>query len=241
MAPHAVGSTVDAPRGRDRRRGGGTPRRPARRGDRYHARCVVRRLQEPRHALRRLCRSRVPGAARCAGGVRRRQGVRARPRHPGVPARLRHLRGHAGVTPTESVGGERSALPGQVDALRALLRRNAAIGAILHGAPTLGLPQWYLGAGCLAQTVWNVLSGVPAAQNILDYDLVYFDAADLSDEAEARQVRRAAALFGAQGVRVDLKNQARVHLWYESRFGRAIAPYGSTRDAIDCWPTTATA
>jgi hypothetical protein len=145
------------------------------------------------------------------------------------------------VTPTESVGGERSALPGQVDALRALLRRNAAIGAILHGASTLGLPQWYLGAGCLAQTVWNVLSGVPAAQNILDYDLVYFDAADLSDEAEARQVRRAAALFGAQGVRVDLKNQARVHLWYESRFGRAIAPYGSTRDAIDCWPTTATA
>jgi hypothetical protein len=38
-----------------------------------------------------------------------------------------------------------------------------------------------------------------------------------------------------------VKNQARVHLWYEARFGRAIAPFASTRAAIATYPTTATA
>ena len=128
----------------------------------------------------------------------------------------------------------------QVDTLRSLLSQNGAIAAIVQRAPQLGLPQWYLGAGCIAQTVWNLRSGAPAMQHIVDYDPVYYDAADLSETAEARQAQRAAALFGDQRVRVDVKNQARVHLWYASRFGHAIAPYRSTRDAIDTWPTTAT-
>jgi hypothetical protein len=125
--------------------------------------------------------------------------------------------------------------------VRSLLLKNDAVDAIVRRAPALDLPQWYLGAGCIAQTVWNVRSGAPAMRDIADYDLVYFDAADLSEIAEVRQARRAAALFGDLGVRVDVKNQARVHLWYAAHFGNAIVPYQSTRDAIDSWPTTATA
>jgi hypothetical protein len=37
----------------------------------------------------------------------------------------------------------------------------------------------------------------------------------------------------------DVKNEARVHLWYERRFGRHLEPYRSTGDAIATWPTTA--
>src|ERR1700730_3374080 len=34
---------------------------------------------------------------------------------------------------------------------------------------------------------------------------------------------------------------ARVHLWYEDRFGYALKPYLSSADAIATFPTTATA
>jgi hypothetical protein len=38
-----------------------------------------------------------------------------------------------------------------------------------------------------------------------------------------------------------VKNEARIHLWYEERFGYAIEPYLSSADAIATFPTTATA
>jgi len=129
----------------------------------------------------------------------------------------------------------------QADALREMLTRNSAIGAIVERASELDLPAWYLGAGCIAQTAWNVLSGFPPGQHIGDYDLVYYDGADLSASGEARRRDAALECFRDLGVRVDVKNEARVHLWYEARFGYAIHQYRSCEDAIDSWPTTATA
>ena len=48
----------------------------------------------------------------------------------------------------------------------------------------LALPEWYLVAGCLYQTVWNIVTGQPPESGILDYDLVYYDSSDLSWHAE---------------------------------------------------------
>lgn len=47
------------------------------------------------------------------------------------------------------------------------------------------------------------------------------------------------ASFSDLDVKIDVTNEARVHLWYERRFGFAIAPYRSTEHAISTWPTTA--
>lgn len=102
------------------------------------------------------------------------------------------------------------------------------------------MKDWYLGAGCVAQTVWNELHGFPPESRIKDYDLVYFDGSDLSSEAEDSFAERAALMFKDLGVRVDVKNEARVHLWYRERFGLPIEPYASSEDAISTWPTTAT-
>ena len=41
--------------------------------------------------------------------------------------------------------------------------------------------------------------------------------------------------------KLDVKNEARIHLWYEECFGYAIKPYISSADAIATFPTTATA
>ncbi|GAA0914046.1 hypothetical protein GCM10009557_87570 [Virgisporangium ochraceum] len=37
---------------------------------------------------------------------------------------------------------------------------------------------------------------------------------------------------------VEIRNEARVHLWYEEKFGVACAPYDSTESAIDSFAAT---
>ena len=122
-----------------------------------------------------------------------------------------------------------------------IVLESPALATILQRAPGLCLPNWYLGAGCIAQTVWNRLSGRNPLENIKDADLVYFDGTDLSPESEERITVLARERFSDLSLPIDMKNQARVHLWYERRFGYQIRPYRSVEEAIDSWPTTATA
>ena len=60
----------------------------------------------------------------------------------------------------------------EVDRLREYLSRNQVIAEILQKAPSLAMANWYLGAGCIAQTVWNFLHGFEPTFGIKDYDLV---------------------------------------------------------------------
>jgi hypothetical protein len=133
-----------------------------------------------------------------------------------------------------------SPLARQTDALEQILRTNPIAGCLLDRLPELGLASWYLGAGAVAQTVWNHLHGFAATHAIADYDVVYYDSEDLSQTGEQRIERATSALINADGVRLDVTNEARVHLWYERRFGRPLAPYRSAEHAIATWPTTAT-
>lgn len=126
------------------------------------------------------------------------------------------------------------------DRLLSEVLRNEVVAECLARLPGLALPNWYLGAGCLAQSVWNRAHSRPPAADILDYDIVYFDD-DLSEPSENEAADAVRQLLADLPVKVDVKNQARVHLWYASRFGYAIQPYTSCEDAISTWPTTATA
>jgi hypothetical protein len=128
----------------------------------------------------------------------------------------------------------------QIESLKLALWQSPVIPAVLDRAGSLGLPEWYLGAGCISQTVWNHISGQELTSCIDDLDLVYFDPNDVTYEGENQRVAEAQVLFNDLPIRVDVKNQARVHLWYEQHFGYRIEPYGSVEDAIRSWPTTAT-
>ena len=128
---------------------------------------------------------------------------------------------------------------GQVAALRAVLLRNQTLTRVLARAADLGLPGWYLVAGCLYQTVWNVVTGRPPEAGILDYDLAYFDAADLSWQAEDAVIRAGQELFGDLPAPVQIRNQARVHVWYPEKFGIPCPPHESTEAAIDTYEATA--
>ncbi len=105
--------------------------------------------------------------------------------------------------------------------------------AILERLGALNLPDAWLVAGCLFQTVWNLATGKEAHADIRDYDIFYFDGGDLSERAETLVNQRGAALFADLGVPVEIKNQARVHTWYEDYFGRPYSALGSAREGID--------
>ncbi|KAA2234127.1 nucleotidyltransferase family protein [Salinarimonas soli] len=103
--------------------------------------------------------------------------------------------------------------------------------ALLEALRGLGLPQWRVVAGCLYQTVWNSLTGRPRGYGIQDYDVIYFDP-DPSWEAEDRVIGRVAeATRGGVGP-VQARNQARVHLWFEARFGVPYPPLAAADDSL---------
>jgi hypothetical protein len=110
---------------------------------------------------------------------------------------------------------------------------NKVNAEILRRLPELGVSQPYLVAGCLYQAVWNRLSGWAPETHIKDYDVFYFDDDDLSWEAEDKVIRRARDLFADLGAEVEVRNQARVHLWYRPKFGVDYPQLRSAEDAID--------
>lgn len=104
-----------------------------------------------------------------------------------------------------------------------------------------GLPDAWLAAGCVYQAVWNQRIGLPADRAIKDYDVFYFDPTDRSYEAEDVVIQRFAAMTSdLAGVDIEVRNQARTHLWYPQRFGTPYAPSQSARDGIGRFLVTCT-
>jgi len=113
--------------------------------------------------------------------------------------------------------------------------------AILDRWSALALPDGWLVAGCLFQTVWNLQAGRPAEADIKDYDLFYFDGDDLSEAAERRVQAHVDDVLGDLGITVEAANQARVHLWYEAHFGeRYPTVLRRSRDGIERFLVPAT-
>ena len=109
---------------------------------------------------------------------------------------------------------------------------NPANAAILARWYQLALPNAWLVAGCLFQTIWNLRTSLPPDQGIKDYDLFYFDPTDLSQSSEQEHQARVSALLSDLEVSVEVANQARVHLWYPSHFGRPYPQLVSAEDGI---------
>jgi hypothetical protein len=71
----------------------------------------------------------------------------------------------------------------------------------------------------------------------LNYDPAYFDDADLSWDAEDAVIQVGHEVFTGLPAPVQIRNQARVHLWYEPKFG-IPARQRLIRGAIDTFEAT---
>ena len=105
-----------------------------------------------------------------------------------------------------------------------LVLTNPINAAILERLPDLALPDCWLVSGSLFQTAWNAQTGRDPTYGIKDYDLFYFDSSDANWEAEDAVIKQCAEVFADLGAEVQIRNQARVHLWYEKNLERLIQP-----------------
>jgi hypothetical protein len=114
-----------------------------------------------------------------------------------------------------------------------LSRSNPDLMHVLRIMRSLQLPDWRIVAGAVYQTVWNARTGRAPDHGIKDYDVAYFDASDLSWDAEDAVIRRVLAAF-EEPLRgqIEVRNQARVHLWFKDHFGDDYAPLPDTDTMI---------
>ncbi|MDX8450337.1 nucleotidyltransferase family protein [Mesorhizobium captivum] len=100
-----------------------------------------------------------------------------------------------------------------------IIREQPLLMEILTGLRAEALPDAWLVSGAIYNTVWNVLTGRPSLTGINDFDIAYFDGRDLSYEAEDEIIQGLIARFAHLPIRVEPRNQARVHLWFPEKFG----------------------
>lgn len=128
----------------------------------------------------------------------------------------------------------------QVIEMIEIVESNKPLMQLFDALDRIGLENYYVGAGAVAQSVWNSLSGYQINHGLSDIDIVYFDDEHLEDRHEQELKARIEEQLVEFPLWIDLKNQARVHLWYHEKFGYEIQPYESLENAINTWPTTAT-
>ena len=134
--------------------------------------------------------------------------------------------------------GSNKSLNDQIDILKYILSKSKKIMRILRIIEECDISNCYLAAGCINQTVFNYYHGYDIDYGIGDYDIVYFDE-DLSYEAEDKVIKMIKSKVN-DDIELDIKNQARVHLWYYEKYGVNREKYVNVENAISRWTSTVT-
>jgi uncharacterized protein len=109
---------------------------------------------------------------------------------------------------------------------------NPVNDAIAEELFRLALPDAWIVSGCLVQTVWNVLTSRPVDHCINDYDIFYFDP-DTSWQAEDTVISELRGRLEKPGIKIEVRNQARVHLWYPEKHGLPYPALQCSTEGID--------
>ncbi|MCH2547767.1 MAG: nucleotidyltransferase family protein [Alphaproteobacteria bacterium] len=121
----------------------------------------------------------------------------------------------------------------RIDDLFGIVRLNPVLMQILHILQRLDLPDWRVVSGAIYQTVWNSLTQRPYDYGIKDYDIAYYNKQDMSYEAEDHVIRQViSSLPISISQHIEVRNQARVHLWYESKFGSPYPALANTDESL---------
>ena len=72
----------------------------------------------------------------------------------------------------------------QNDMVISILKKNKELMSILDYVCKLNLPNFYIAAGSVFQTIWNYFDNNDLNYGIKDIDIIYFDKSDLSVEKD---------------------------------------------------------
>ena len=119
-----------------------------------------------------------------------------------------------------------------------IIKQNKDLMLILDYIETLNLPNFYIAAGAVFQTIWNYYDNKPLNHNIKDIDIIYYDSNNLYKEDEKKLEYNINQYFKNMNYEFDVHNEARMHLWKKENENKNIDQYKNSEDAIDQWIAT---
>ncbi len=125
------------------------------------------------------------------------------------------------------------------DELKSIILSTDWLMLSLKTARDFNLPNWYIGAGAIRNTVWNKLHNFTNNDFPSDIDLIYYSETvpyiNFDKDIENK------LNHSSDGCMWDVTNQFHVDVWYESYYGVKISKIKSSEDGISIWPETSTA
>ena len=121
--------------------------------------------------------------------------------------------------------------------LISIIKKQSWLMKALKDVRKLKLPDWYIAAGAIRNTVWNYFHGYPTTSNHNDVDVVYFDAKDMKGTKEKifeQKLRKV-----NPHLNWEIINQARTHL-FECQLGKLRPAVKSSCESIAYWSETPT-
>ncbi len=96
-----------------------------------------------------------------------------------------------------------------------IIKQNKELMLILNYISELNLPNFYIAAGSIFQTIWNYYDNKPLNYGIKDIDVIYYDKNNLSKEDEQVLEDKIVEYFKKLNInyQFDVHNEARMHLW----------------------------
>lgn len=140
--------------------------------------------------------------------------------------------------------GKNKSLNEQLLVLESILNKSKKIKEILrvleqYSKENQDFKNYYLAAGCINQTIFNYYHNYDLDYGIGDYDIVYYDE-DTSYEKEDIIIKDLKERLKHLDLKFDIKNEKRVHIWYNEKYKTNRKEYESVEDAISKWGTTIT-
>lgn len=121
-----------------------------------------------------------------------------------------------------------------------IIKQNKELMLILNYISELNLPNFYIAAGSIFQTIWNYYENKPLNYGIKDIDVIYYDKNNLSKEDEQVLEDKIVEYFKKLNInyQFDVHNEARMHLWKKDNENKEIDQYKNSEDAISQWIAT---
>ena len=121
-----------------------------------------------------------------------------------------------------------------------ILKKNKELMDILDFIYELRLPNFYIAAGSVFQTIWNYYDNKPLNYGIKDIDVIYYNKDDLSVDTDINYFNLINDYCINQGYNyeIDVSNEARMHLWKKEKYNIDVEQYVNSEDAINKWIAT---
>lgn len=118
-----------------------------------------------------------------------------------------------------------------------IIKKNVNLIKVFDFIDTLELPNYYIAAGAIFQTIWNYFDNADLNNNIKDIDVIYYDKSNLDVNKDIEICNKVIDFCKENNLNyeIDVSNEARMHLWKKEHENKDVEQYKNSEDAINHW------